>query len=114
MKFSFEDLAEKLPLPPNEIWREGVPFIEAFSHGTMSLELFVPRGEDLQSPHTQDEIYIIIKGTGEFAKADQRFQFKAGDALFVPAGIPHRFENFSSDLAVWVIFYGAKGGEKGK
>jgi len=32
--------------------------------------------------------------------------------LFVPAGIEHRFENFTSDFATWVIFYGKEGGEK--
>jgi hypothetical protein len=31
--------------------------------------------------------------------------------LFVPAGQIHRFENFSSDFAVWVVFYGPEGGE---
>jgi len=31
--------------------------------------------------------------------------------LFVPAGVEHRFENFSDDFATWVIFYGPEGGE---
>jgi hypothetical protein len=29
----------------------------------------------------------------------------------VAAGIEHRFEDFSEDLAVWVVFYGPTGGE---
>jgi hypothetical protein len=32
--------------------------------------------------------------------------------LFVPAGMDHRFVNFSGDFAAWVIFYGPAGGEK--
>jgi hypothetical protein len=32
--------------------------------------------------------------------------------LFVAAGEVHRFEDFSSDFAVRVIFFGAEGGEK--
>jgi hypothetical protein len=31
--------------------------------------------------------------------------------LFVGAGVEHRFEEFSDDLAVWVFFYGPEGGE---
>ena len=31
--------------------------------------------------------------------------------LFVPAGVEHRFEDFTDDLAVWVVFYGPEGGE---
>jgi quercetin dioxygenase-like cupin family protein len=42
---------------------------------------------------------------------DQRIRYVAGDALFVAAGRPHRFENFSDDFVVWVVFYGPEGGE---
>jgi len=35
-----------------------------------------------------------------------------GDVIFAPAGIEHRFENFSDDFVTWVIFYGPVGGEK--
>jgi hypothetical protein len=31
--------------------------------------------------------------------------------LFAPAGVTHRFENFTTDLVVWVFFYGPEGGE---
>ena len=31
--------------------------------------------------------------------------------LFAAAGVEHRFENFSYDLALWVLFYGPEGGE---
>ncbi len=33
------------------------------------------------------------------------------DVLFAPAGLPHRFEDFTDDLVVWVMFYGPEGGE---
>jgi hypothetical protein len=31
--------------------------------------------------------------------------------MFVAAGVEHRFEDFTDDLAVWVMFYGPEGGE---
>ena len=31
--------------------------------------------------------------------------------MFVPAGVEHRFENFTEDFKTWVIFYGGDGGE---
>ena len=37
---------------------------------------------------------------------------KGGDLLFVPAGVPHRFEESGDNLVVWVVFYGAPGGEQ--
>jgi mannose-6-phosphate isomerase-like protein (cupin superfamily) len=84
----------------------------AFSHGTLELGLYAPRGEDMQSPHEQDEIYVVIQGQGTFVIDNERHEFGPGDTLFVAAEAVHRFENFTPDLAVWVVFYGNKGGER--
>ena len=58
-----------------------------------------------------NEIYVIISGEGTFLNNDKQVNFKAGDFLFVPAGIEHRFTNFTADFSTWVFFYGPKGGE---
>ena len=78
----------------------------------MSVELFAPRGVDTQQPHTQDEIYVVARGTGEFVNGPLRHAFAPGDLLFVPAGVAHRFENFSDDFLVWVVFCGPEGGHQ--
>ena len=80
-------------------------------HGTLELGLYAPRGHDDQSPHTRDELYLVVQGSGWFSNGDRRARFAPGDALFVPAGQEHRFEEFTDDLAVWVVFYGPEGGE---
>lgn len=80
-------------------------------HGTMELGYYKPAHVDPQKPHRQDEIYIVQAGHGQFVCGDRRHAFSAGDALFVPAGVVHRFEDFSDDFAAWVVFYGPDGGE---
>ena len=85
--------------------------IALFHHGTLTVKLYAPRGSDPQTPHTRDEIYVVIRGTGDFICAGERRKFAPHDFLFVPAGMEHRFENFSDDLAIWVFFYGPEGGE---
>ena len=105
-----EQLA-RLPGPPNALWPQGARSVSAFRHGSMELKLYAPRGHDPQQPHTQDELYIVHSGDGEFVCDGQRRRFTAGDALFVAAGQVHRFENFSSDFATWVVFWGPPGGE---
>lgn len=107
-----EEAAAKLPLPATAKWPQGVWDVEAFRNGTMSLILYTPRGSDNQTPHEQDELYIAMKGEGDLMVEGERFPFKAGDVLFVAAGREHHFENFSQDLALWVVFWGPKGGEK--
>jgi mannose-6-phosphate isomerase-like protein (cupin superfamily) len=84
---------------------------EMLRHGTMSLGLYTPRELDKQTPHDQDEVYIVANGHGVFALGEQRMPCGPGDTFFVGAGARHRFEDFSDDLAVWVVFYGPKGGE---
>ena len=99
------DALAKLPTP------DGKRFVEVFAHGTLVVELYAPRGEDRQTPHTRDELYVVAAGRGMFFCDGERTPFATGDALFARAGATHRFEDFSDDLAVWVMFYGPEGGE---
>jgi mannose-6-phosphate isomerase-like protein (cupin superfamily) len=91
--------------------REGVPSAFVFEHGTLQVKMYRPAKQDLQKPHTRDEVYVIARGSGLFVNGGQRHAFAAGDVLFVPAGIEHRFEDFSDDFCTWVMFYGPEGGE---
>jgi mannose-6-phosphate isomerase-like protein (cupin superfamily) len=83
-----------------------------YQHGSLLLKLFAPHRTDPQQPHTRDEIYLVGQGRGWFINGDVRHAFGPGDVLFVPAGAVHRFEDFSDDLMLWVVFYGPEGGEK--
>ena len=89
----------------------GSPFLTVFEHGTLIVEVYSPERIDEQKPHARDEVYVIISGSDFFVNDGVRTAFSAGDFLFVPAGIEHRFENFTEDFSTWVIFYGPEGGE---
>ena len=62
-------------------------------------------------PHTQDELYLVQRGSAQFSGGGDRFAVAPGDAFFVPAGADHRFDDFTPDFASWVVFYGPQGGE---
>ena len=100
-----KDALESLPGP------DGERFATMLEHGTLSVEIYAPRGTDPQAPHERDELYVVLEGRGEFFNGEERHPFGPGDVLFVPAGVEHRFESFTDDLVVWVIFYGPAGGE---
>jgi mannose-6-phosphate isomerase-like protein (cupin superfamily) len=87
-------------------------YAELLRHGSLRVGLYAPRGDDPQEPHAQDEVYIVLAGTGWFVNGAARDRFAPGDVLFVPAGAPHRFEEFSAEFRTWVIFYGPSGGER--
>ena len=88
-----------------------VRFQTLFEHGTLSVEIYAPRGTDPQTPHSRDELYVVLQGRGLFFDGADRHPVGPGDFLFAPAGQPHRFDDFSDDFAVWVLFYGPEGGE---
>ena len=88
------------------------PSTTVMRHGTMSVEYYAPKFKDIQTPHEQDELYIITSGKGIFMRGEEMIPCSMGDVLFVPAGVKHRFENFCDDFGTWVIFYGPEGGEQ--
>jgi mannose-6-phosphate isomerase-like protein (cupin superfamily) len=90
---------------------DGERFATIFKHGSLLVEIYAPRGADPQKPHTRDEVYFVASGRGEYVCEDGREEFGPIDLLFAAAGRRHRFENFTDDLAVWVLFYGPEGGE---
>jgi len=92
----------------------GKRYAVLFRHGTLQLQVFAPRGRDTQRPHTRDEIYVIVRGSGFYVNGSRRVPFKAGDVLFAAAGEEHRFEEFGEDFYTWVFFYGPEGGERPK
>ena len=86
-------------------------FVTLFKQGTLEVEIYRPVGVDRQKPHAKDELYVVIAGSGTFVHGAERAPFGPGDALFVRAGIVHKFEDFTFDFATWVFFYGPEGGE---
>ncbi len=98
----------KLPEPDEGLLRSAT----LFKRASLLVKFYAPRGHDPQTPHKQDELYVVVSGSGDFVNGDARHVFGPGDALFVPAGVAHRFENFTDDFCTWVIFYGPQGGER--
>ncbi|MFI5253481.1 MAG: cupin domain-containing protein [Bacteroidota bacterium] len=105
-KVSFTDAYRKVS---NLIGKRSVCL---FQHGSLEIKMYAPKTVDPQTPHRQDEAYIVMKGKGYFYIDGSRIPFEPGDFLFAPAGVEHRFENFSDDLVAWVIYYGPEGGEQ--
>ena len=87
--------------------------ISILQRGTLNVKLALapPVPPTQQTPHAQDEVYVVIRGRGVLLHGGARDSFESGDLLFVAAGTEHRFEDLTDDLAVWVAFYGPDGGE---
>jgi mannose-6-phosphate isomerase-like protein (cupin superfamily) len=112
MKATVRTLLAQLPGKVTAQWPDGERFVVAMTHGTMSVEIYAPVGSDPQQPHRQDELYFIHSGSGSFRIGTASHPFEPGTCFFVPAGVEHRFEQFTPDFAAWVVFWGPEGGER--
>jgi mannose-6-phosphate isomerase-like protein (cupin superfamily) len=71
------------------------------SVGTYSI---LAGGVDGQSPHTEDEIYVVTAGRATIESGGERAEIGPGAVIFVPAGEVHRFTGVTEDLALLVLF----------
>jgi mannose-6-phosphate isomerase-like protein (cupin superfamily) len=101
LRIALDDALRRIPGP------DGKRFASILDEGgALEVEIYAPRGEDPQNPHRRDELYVVVSGSGFFRRENLRERFGPGDLLLAPAGAVHRFEEFSDDLVVWVMFYG--------
>jgi mannose-6-phosphate isomerase-like protein (cupin superfamily) len=90
---------------------EGGHSTALFAHGSLLVKVYAPVETDPQTPHTRDEIYVVMRGRGIFFDGEIRRPVGPGDFLFVAAGRIHRFEDFTADFATWVMYFGPEGGD---
>jgi mannose-6-phosphate isomerase-like protein (cupin superfamily) len=80
-------------------------------HQSEGLELgvyvLVAPEPDRQQPHEDDEVYVVLEGTGTLEVEGTRVELREGQAVFVPAGAEHRFSGYEQ-LSVLVIFERAR------
>jgi mannose-6-phosphate isomerase-like protein (cupin superfamily) len=76
-------------------------------HESAALELgvyvLVAPEPDRQQPHEDDEVYIVLEGTGVLEVEGEQVPVKEGTAVFVEAGADHRFTAYEH-LSTLVIF----------
>jgi mannose-6-phosphate isomerase-like protein (cupin superfamily) len=76
-------------------------------HSSPGLELgvyvLVAPEPDRQQPHADDEVYVVLEGSGVLEVEGERVELREGHATFVPAGAEHRFVGYEQ-LSVLVIF----------
>jgi mannose-6-phosphate isomerase-like protein (cupin superfamily) len=76
-------------------------------HASPGLELgvyvLVAPEPDRQQPHADDEVYVVLEGTGVLEVAGEPVELDAGHSVFVPAGVEHRFIGYEQ-LSLLVVF----------
>ncbi len=86
--------------------QSGITYLEFVRSADLSAGLYVlPAGAtDLQQPHSEDEIYVVLSGKAKIRVGESDFPANAGDTIFVPAFLEHRFHSITQELKVVVVF----------
>ena len=89
----------------------GRPYLEFLRVPDLSVGLYVlgPGQPDLQRPHTEDEVYYVIAGTGRITVGEEAREVRAGSIVFVAATVPHHFHDITDELTILVAFGPAEG-----
>ena len=84
----------------------GRPYLEFLRSEALSAGLYVldAGAVDAQSPHHEDEVYVVLAGRSRFTAGDEVRNVFAGDTIYVPAGVPHHFHDITERLELMVVF----------
>ena len=85
--------------------------VSVYRRGTLDVALSIPETPKQQTPHTQDEVYVVVRGSGVLLHDGKREPIGEGDLVFVAAGTEHQFAGLRERFAVWRVFYGPQGGD---
>ena len=84
----------------------GKLYLEFLKRESLSMGLYElsAGGAAPQSPHTEDEVYVVQSGAAMIRVGDEDHAVGAGSIVFVAADVPHRFHSITEDLSVLVLF----------
>ena len=87
----------------------GISSIQAenFSMGMVTLE---PNGGQVPwHNHEQEEVYLVLEGTGEMCVDEERKEIYSGQTVYIPSGSFHQLTNISDEPLKMVYCYGPAG-----
>ncbi|HZQ80922.1 MAG TPA: cupin domain-containing protein [Gaiellaceae bacterium] len=85
----------------------GYEIVHASDGVEIGVYVLVAPEPDRQQPHDDDEVYVVLDGSGTLEIEGRSVDLHVGNAVFVPAGAEHRFVGYEQ-LAVLVIFEKAR------
>ena len=83
--------------------RGGYEVVHASDGIEVGVYVLVAPEPDRQQPHEDDEVYVVLEGSGTLEVEGEQVELREGHAVFVPAGADHRFVGYEQ-LSVLVIF----------
>jgi len=97
-KFGVQPVVEKLRASGG-----GYEIVHSSPGVELGVYVLVAPEPDRQQPHSDDEVYVVLEGTGVLEVEGESVPVAEGDTVFVEAGADHRFTAYEQ-LALLVVF----------
>jgi mannose-6-phosphate isomerase-like protein (cupin superfamily) len=90
----------------DELRRSGKAYREFLRVSALSVGLYrlAAGADDPQKPHTEDEVYHVLRGRARLLVGGEEVAVGPGSVVFVAATVVHRFHEIAEDLEVLVFF----------
>jgi quercetin dioxygenase-like cupin family protein len=84
----------------------GKRYLEFLRVPSMSAGVYVlpAGGTDPQRPHTEDEMYYVVRGRACMTVGEQKQYVQEGSVVYVEANAEHRFHDIEEELVLLVFF----------
>jgi mannose-6-phosphate isomerase-like protein (cupin superfamily) len=97
--FDLKDIKDKLKGNP-------VEYLEFLNVPALNCGLYslVAGSTDMQAPHDEDEVYLVLEGKARMRLADEERDIGPGSLLYVSAATEHSFFEIEEDMTLLVFF----------
>lgn len=84
----------------------GKSYLEFLRVPAMSAGVYIlpAGGADLQKPHSEDEMYYVVRGRARMRVGAVDQAISQGSVIFVAAEVEHRFYDIAEELVVLAFF----------
>jgi mannose-1-phosphate guanylyltransferase len=91
-----------------QLEQEDRNYIDVLGEEAMSVELARYPNPEPKTPHKEDELYVILSGSGRAVVGGENYPVEEGDVVYVERGVEHDFFDIEDEMTALVVFAGAE------
>jgi mannose-6-phosphate isomerase-like protein (cupin superfamily) len=88
--------------------QDGTNYVEVLNEASMRVELARYPNPEPKTPHREDELYVVVSGSGTVHVGTETYDVEEGDVVYVEQGLEHDFVDIDDELTALVVFTGAE------
>lgn len=92
----------------NRLKQENNSYVEVLSEESMRIELAHYPNPEPKTPHKEDELYVILSGSGMVHVGTETYDINEGDVIHVEQGVEHEFFDIENEITALIVFTGSQ------